>query len=106
MKSFPYLMIVVIALAFTGCSSNKNMEGEVISVPAVISMDDFSKGAVNDVEFRGDYVKVKLENGDVVQAIATKEQMEQAFFGEMTKATLEKDEKDNWKIIKLEKAKE
>ena len=106
MKSFQYLMTIVCILAFTSCSSNKNMEGEVISVPAVISFDDLSKGVINDVEFRGDVVKVKLENGDVVEAIATKEQMEQVFYEKMSKATLEKDDNDNWKVIKLEKPKE
>jgi hypothetical protein len=105
MKTFSYLLIFIFISVFLNCTE-KNLEGEVISVPATISFNDLSKGVINDVEFRGDVVKVKLENGDVVDAIATKKQMEQVLYDSMSKATLEKDDNDNWKVIKLEKPKE
>ncbi|MDQ7816040.1 MAG: hypothetical protein RDU14_03380 [Melioribacteraceae bacterium] len=105
MKTFSYLLIFIFISVFLNCTK-KNLEGEVISVPATISFNDLSKGVINDVEFRGDVVKVKLENGDVVDAIATKKQMEQVLYDSMSKATLEKDDNDNWKVIKLEKPKE
>ena len=46
-------------------------------------------------------MKVKLGNGDVVDALASEEQMSQAFSGKR-KVTLEKSENDEWKVISLE----
>jgi len=88
-----------------GCTK-KNVEGVVISVPASISLEDLTSGEISNMTFTGDVVKVRLNDGKEVEALATYEQMEQAFEGK-NKATLEKIKDEahegiEWKVIKLE----
>ena len=92
-----------------GCTK-KNVEGVVISVPASMSFEDLTAGKISDMTFTGDVVKVRLNNGEEVDALATREQMEQAFEGK-NKATLEKTKDEayegiEWKIVKLEENQE
>ena len=73
-----------------------------------MSFNELMSGEVSNMAFTGDLVTVRLESGVEVQALATHEQMEQAFKGK-NHATME-DLKDpehegvNWKIIKLEES--
>lgn len=88
-----------------GCTQ-KNVEGVVISVPMSMSLNELTSGNVTNMTFTGEVVRVKLENGEEVDALATHEQMEQAFNGK-TKATLEKAKDEarkeiEWRVIKLE----
>jgi len=96
-------------IALSGCTQ-KNVEGVVISVPASLSLNELMSGNVSDMTFTGDVVKVRLNDGQEVEALATHEQMEQAFKGK-NKVTLEKikDEEHEgveWKVIKLEENQE
>jgi hypothetical protein len=50
-------------------------------------------------------MKVKLGNGDVVDALATEEQMSEAFSGK-GKVTLMKTESGEWKVASLEETNE
>lgn len=92
-------------VALSGCTQ-KTAEGVVTSVPMSVSLNELMSGDVSDMTFTGDVIKVRLESGEEVEALATPEQMKQAFEG-MNKATLEKikDEEHEgveWKVIKLE----
>jgi hypothetical protein len=100
-----FCIMAVGFLIISGCAQ-KNVEGVVISVPMSMSLNEMMSGNVENMTFTGDVVRVKLENGEEVDALATHEQMEQAFNGK-TKATLEKAKDEarediEWKIIKLE----
>jgi hypothetical protein len=88
-----------------GCTQ-KNVKGVVISVPMSLSLNELMSGNVDNMTFTGDVVKVRLSSGEEVDAIATREQMEQAFKGK-TKATLAKakdkaHEGIEWEVVKLE----
>lgn len=96
-------------MIFCGCTQ-KNVKGVVISVPMSLSLNELMSGNVDNMTFTGDVVKVRLGSGEEVDAIATREQMEQAFKGK-TKATLAKakdkaHEGIEWKVISLEDDKE
>jgi len=99
----PILLIGLIS--FFSCTQ-KNVEGVVISVPMSLSLNELMSGEVSNMTFTGDAVTVRLNDGEEVEALATNEQMEQAFEGKNI-ATLEKikdpeHEGVNWKIVKLE----
>ncbi len=55
----------------------------------------------SNMTFGGKTVTVKLAGGKTVQAVATREQMREAFRGK-TKAALEKQQDGTWKVTKLE----
>lgn len=98
-------MASIVLMILCGCTQ-KNVEGVVISVPMSMPFNELTSGNVTNMTFTGDVVRVELENGKEVDALATHEQMEQAFNGK-TKATLEKAKDEvreniDWRIIKLE----
>jgi hypothetical protein len=105
-KIFTAICIASIGLIIlTGCAQ-KNVEGVVVSVPMSMSFNELTSGNVDNITFTGDVVKVRLGNGEEVDALATHEQMEQAFNGK-TKATLVKSkdkahEGIEWKVINLD----
>lgn len=106
------LLIIILFIGFMiFCScSQKNVEGTVISIPMSVSFDELTSGSFSNMTFTGNVVKVKLDDGKEVEALATHEQMEQAFEGKK-KATLEKSKDEahegiKWKIIKLEENQE
>lgn len=107
-KSYFIISIMLtLILAVTGCTQ-KNVRGTVISVPMSMSFNELVSGEVSNMTFTGDLVTVRLENGEEVQALATHDQMEQAFEGK-NQATLEKvkdsgHEGVNLKIVALEEA--
>jgi hypothetical protein len=78
-----------------------NPKGIVVSVPITLSMQEAVSGQIDNLNFSGNTVKVKLNNGEKVEAIATEEQMEEAFNGKNI-ATLEKITDNQWKVLKLE----
>lgn len=105
-KSITAICVASIGLIILCGCAQKNVEGVVISVPMSMSFNELTSGNVTNMTFTGDVVRVKLENGEEVDALATHDQMEQAFNGK-TKATLEKanDEAREdiiWRVIKLE----
>ena len=105
-KSYVIMSVLFIGLIIVACCTKKNVEGVVISVPMSVSFNELMSGNVSNMIFTGDVVTVRLHDGEEVEALATNEQMEQAFKGK-NKATLEKikdpeHEGVNWKIIKLE----
>ncbi|MDT8402527.1 MAG: hypothetical protein RQ743_12600 [Bacteroidales bacterium] len=109
MKKSYILMIILFTglLAIAGCAQ-KNVEGTVISVPMSMSFNEMMSGEVSNMTFTGDLVTVRLESGEEVKALATHEQMEEAFEGK-THASLEnlKDpehEGVNWKIVTLKES--
>ena len=104
-KNFILNLLLIGLLALFACNQ-KNVEGTVISVPMSMSLNELMSGEVSEITFTGDLVTVRLNNGEEVQAVATHEQMEQAFKG-VNKATLEKikDEEHEgveWIVINLE----
>jgi hypothetical protein len=104
-KAFVSLIVCIILISFTGCVQ-KDVEGIVISVPMSMSLNEMMSGNLENMTFSGDVVRVKLENGEEIDALATHEQMKQAFNGK-TKATLSKNkdkehEDIEWKVISLE----
>jgi hypothetical protein len=105
-KSVTAICIVSIGLMILVGCAQKNVEGVVISVPMSMSFNEMMSGNVENMTFSGDVIRVKLENGEEIDALATHEQMEQAFNGK-TKATLakakDKEHEDiEWKVISLE----
>jgi len=105
-KSITVICMASIGLMILCGCTQKNVEGVVISVPMSMSFNEMMSGNVENMTFTGDVVRVKLENGEEVDALATHEQMEQAFNGN-TKATLEKAKDEarediEWRVIKLE----
>ena len=105
-----FLSLLFIGLiALSGCKQ-KSVEGTIISVPVTMSLNELMSGEVSNMTFSGDLVKVRLDTGEEVEALATHEQMEQAFKGK-NKATLEKikDEEHEgvgWIVINLEEPEE
>lgn len=103
-KAFVSLIVCIILISFTGCAQ-KNVEGIVISVPMSMPLNQMT-GQFEEMTFSGNVVKVRLESGEEIDAIASHEQMEQAFNGKR-KATLSK-ERDKahesvvWKVIRLD----
>ena len=109
-KSNALMSILLIGFMIFCACSQKNVEGVVISVPMSLSLNELMSGNVDNMTFTGDVVEVRLNDGKEVQALATQEQMEQAFEGK-TRATLEKlkdeaHEGIEWKVISLEDDKE
>lgn len=101
----PLSLLLIGLLAIAGCTQ-KNIEGTVISVPMSMSFNELMSGEVSNMTFTGDLVTVRLESGEEVPALATHEQMEEAFEGK-TRARLEKlkdteHEGVSWKIVALE----
>jgi len=104
------LSLFTICLISIAACTQKNVEGTVISVPMSMSFNEMMSGEVSDMTFTGDLVTVKLESEEEVKALATHEQMEQAFEGK-NHATMEnindpEHEGVNWKIIGLEESTE
>jgi hypothetical protein len=103
-KAFVSLIACIILISSAGCVQ-KDVEGIVISVPMSMPLNQMT-GQFEEMTFSGNVVKVRLENGEEIDAIATDEQMEQAFNGKR-KATLSK-ERDKahegvvWKVIRLD----
>ena len=97
------LMPVLLALLLIGVygCAEKSAEGQVVSVPASIPLSAMtSNKPIGKINFTGKYIKVKLTNGEVVDALATEEQMSDAFSGK-GKATLEKTKDGEWKVTSL-----
>jgi hypothetical protein len=109
-KSYFIVILSCIGLIFSCGCTQKNVEGVVISIPMSVSFNELVSGELSNMTFTGDVVKVRLEDGEEVDALATHEQMEQAFEGK-NKATLEKIKDDahegiGWKVVRLEEGKE
>jgi len=102
MKSVVNLIIILFALLLgASACAEKTVEGDVVSVPASIPLSALTSGKpISKINFTGKYMKVKLKNGDVVDALATEDQMSEAFSGK-GKVTLEKSENDEWMVISL-----
>lgn len=103
MKRLVSLIIILFALLLgvSGCAE-KTVEGIVVSVPASIPLTALTSGKpIGKINFTGQYMKVKLKNGDVVDALATEDQMSEAFSGK-GKVTLKRSENDEWMVMSLE----
>lgn len=109
-KTIAVICLASIGLLFMSGCTQKNVEGIVISVPMSLSLNELMSGNVDNITFTGDVVKVRLDSGDEVDAIATHEQMQQAFEGK-TKVTLARTKDDayegvEWKVVNLDENKE
>jgi len=105
-KAIAVICLASVGLIFTSGCTQKNVEGVVISVPMSLSLNELMSGNVENITFTGDVVKVRLDSGEEVDAIATHEQMQQVFEGKK-KATLarakdEAHEGVEWKVINLD----
>ena len=105
-KTVTAICILSIGLMILSGCAQKNAEGVIISVPMSMSLNEMMSGNFENMTFSGDVVRVRLENGEEVDALATHEQMAEAYGGK-TKATLTREKDDEhedveWKIVKLD----
>jgi hypothetical protein len=73
--------------------------GVVISLPSLImSAEDVVNGKINNLNFDGNTIKVKLRDGKIIEALATQEQMEEVVQGEKN-VKLKKTDDNQWKVV-------
>jgi hypothetical protein len=97
------VLIASLILFATGCN-NKNAEGQIVKIAPMKlrpGVDTRYSIEITDVDFDGDTIAVKLGNGKLVDAIATKEQLWDAFVNDKNKASIEKSQ-GKWRVIKME----
>lgn len=94
--------IFIALLLNVSAYAGDTVEGEIVSIPVSISLDDLASGEIKNLNFTGASMKVKLSYGEVVDVPATEDQMSEAFAGKR-KATLQKSEDEEWVIVNLEK---
>lgn len=81
-----------------------NPTGVVISVPVSFSLSEAISGKVDQFNFTGNTITVKLSNGNEIEALATKEEMEEALKGKSI-VTLKRSRDNQWEVLKLEGSK-
>ena len=102
-------IVFIVLVSMIGCTK-KNMEGTVLSLPVTFSLNDALDGTIDKTIFSGNIIEVELSDGEIIEAFATTEQMEEILKGKHH-VTLEKTKDDTsdgaeWKVIKVEEIQE
>jgi hypothetical protein len=96
------VLVALFVLCASGCS-NEKAEGVGVSVQATYDFGAALRAPLRDgdIVFSGETATVRLADEKTVEAIATKEQMRESFWGKK-KGTLEQQAEGKWTITKLE----
>ena len=79
--------------------------GVVVALPSmIIDAQEAMSGTISTLNFEGNTIRVKLRDTNIVEAIATKEQLEAIFMGKKN-VTLKKTDDNQWNVFKLEESK-